>query len=1161
MRNNSQKDLLLFILLLLVCAIALGDTEEVITRFTSSEILSTHIPPFPDPRTVVPNDTIEYCFRVEITDSSMGTLVIKFYPPNLGLIDDPVQYSEVMEFEINGIGMLDTFTYYTDIADGILNINIPRVEPGDEFRICVKIRILPDICDRLPTDQLLKAYIEGSVGGERYRHSTELWRYYLRCRPGLIHCCNISHSDAHICQSCADGPFSQNISSGEGMPITITNTVCNFPDYDVSANNVIAYIEIPPELAGNRDDMDFAAPIDDLVPLYGMTGTVTTDPVPEDAMIESRFAWWLIDELERDSCICTFIDLIDSLEVADSCVFYSTGLIFGNSSTIPEDAGLIDRFFTDSEFITDSIRGGYYEAYENCQGEICHTTPDLVIEMDYDFENCLSVGYPVQLGAIIRNIGSFMVDDPFLAVLYTPDTTGPPIDTILVSEPIPAGGQLDISFYPALSDCGALATLFAKVNFDTTMVEESDFLNNYSDTVEICVGLEEININFNNVRQSGEPVSDDCAHIETPNVDRTLANMSVTDQNGRPVDGLADSCWAPLSSFSTHWDPMIHITDASGTQDIYSRNPWIIQGTDRAVILVLDYSGSTSGDQDDIEDAAINLVYSTECTEEYAIVKFADNVQTMQGFTSDSTLLHNAIITSASSIGGGTQICNALIHAMGLYGTTDLPISIILFTDGYADWARYSEVIDDASDYGISINSVGIGDVDNSELTNLASETGGFFMSYSDFALLEEGFMDICDMINSTYTLAYDDSCGNEVELQFTVATDECVIGDGTLSDSDTFTYRQISCSCDLEVTKMADASIDSLGNQLPYSAGDEIDYRIRVCNYGYALCNDGDMIGLVDEISPLGRFDISSIICSEGAIDYTIDSVSTIIGWIDTAIVWQIDPAWVNGGGCISISYSYRLNNDQDYFLDNLFNDRDICNIASIESYDDIDTSNNHSSICVRGSSDPGQPLCLCPFEDPLSGDSIVLGVEIGNQPLQWEALWINIDTGDEILLASSDNASLIENTQGTYTWDTTMMAPELHGEDSELYELHIMTDQMVPDSDTLVHASCSCSVMILPPPCYIRLDRNYIDFNKEQVPQLGFSISALHKEEVDIKIYDSGGDFIRDYYWQLNPGKDTRYWDCKDSNGEYVGSGVYFITVESECAEMQTLKIAIIR
>lgn len=158
------------------------------------------------------------------------------------------------------------------------------------------------------------------------------------------------------------------------------------------------------------------------------------------------------------------------------------------------------------------------------------------------------------------------------------------------------------------------------------------------------------------------------------------------------------------------------------------------------IVLVLDASGSMGGAQEDMQKAAAQLVQNAPSSAQFAVVRFNQQIDKLQDFTSQKNNIYNAISQVEPVNLSGTCLYDALGSAMSeLGGRFTGRRAIILFTDGKDETvsgdacssSTYDQVVATAnqSSLRIPIHTIGMrggqNPINEIELRNLASATGG----------------------------------------------------------------------------------------------------------------------------------------------------------------------------------------------------------------------------------------------------------------------------------------------------------------------------------------------------------------------------------------------------------------------------------------------------
>jgi len=180
-------------------------------------------------------------------------------------------------------------------------------------------------------------------------------------------------------------------------------------------------------------------------------------------------------------------------------------------------------------------------------------------------------------------------------------------------------------------------------------------------------------------------------------------------------------------------------------------------------VLVLDNSRSLSAtDLNKMKEAAIKLVNHKVSNQEIAVYSFSETVTLLQNFTTDTTLLVQAI-SGMQRGGNSTDLYGAYITGVQRF-TIDVFTTqqiyqgcMVVFTDG--DDTQASHTLSQAigARGGKRVYMVGFGDLDASTLSQLASSGSYFPVNSTD--QLEQVFLsiqeDILNYANSFYWLNY----------------------------------------------------------------------------------------------------------------------------------------------------------------------------------------------------------------------------------------------------------------------------------------------------------------------------------------------------------------------------------------------------------------------
>lgn len=164
-------------------------------------------------------------------------------------------------------------------------------------------------------------------------------------------------------------------------------------------------------------------------------------------------------------------------------------------------------------------------------------------------------------------------------------------------------------------------------------------------------------------------------------------------------------------------------------------------GGNNEIVILIDESGSmSSSDPNGIrKDAAKKLSNAMGTADKAAVVAFDSSARLLTGFTSDKSVIDNAIDQAGEN--GGTDMYNGLSVCFDLFnGTSSANRVIVLLTDGDSYGSFDYETA--AKDKGVKIYTVGLGeDVNEEELQDIANRTGGKYY----FADIAEDLLEIYD--------------------------------------------------------------------------------------------------------------------------------------------------------------------------------------------------------------------------------------------------------------------------------------------------------------------------------------------------------------------------------------------------------------------------------
>ena len=217
-----------------------------------------------------------------------------------------------------------------------------------------------------------------------------------------------------------------------------------------------------------------------------------------------------------------------------------------------------------------------------------------------------------------------------------------------------------------------------------------------------------------------------------------LALQVIRDQQGNPITNLN----AGNFDVTENGTPCV-ITDVRTVQQASSN---------LSVALVLDRSGSMAGDKNTaLEASASEFVTLLQPMDMGEVINFSDNVEVTQAFTSDKTLLTQAIQ-------GTTSLYEGIYRGVGDTAKQNGREAVIALTDGQENTSSHTldDVLQAAKQNSVPIFTIGLGsDADGVTLGSIAAQTGGIYTfapAASDLAAI---YQSISSQLNGQIQLSF----------------------------------------------------------------------------------------------------------------------------------------------------------------------------------------------------------------------------------------------------------------------------------------------------------------------------------------------------------------------------------------------------------------------
>jgi len=330
-----------------------------------------------------------------------------------------------------------------------------------------------------------------------------------------------------------------------------------------------------------------------------------------------------------------------------------------------------------------------------------------------------------------------------------------------------------------------------------------------------------------------------------------LSLITVKDKNSRYVHGLADtSRWLSPSDTTQLgflvddvWDVLLEYhkenTMLPANKDIKQTTPEYmvteIFNEDISAALVMDYSGSIEWDIEAAEEASRVFVRQMRKNDRAALIKISDSVMVFQEFTSDTTLLMNAIAARNPYLWQYTPIYDGIYKGITLCLDQPGRRIVVAYTDGDDNRSVHTmdQVVDYAKANGIMVFTIGIGNVRQDALRTIAESTGGIFWNVATAKELGDIYIEIYGLMRGSYVLAHSST---DPETNGTWRIVDVTLKHGNEQGRGVGEYFVPYIPLDVEVLKKF--STDSVAvfdsDMTSYVApGDTIGCEIQVINHG----------------------------------------------------------------------------------------------------------------------------------------------------------------------------------------------------------------------------------------------------------------------------------------------------------------------------------------
>lgn len=188
-----------------------------------------------------------------------------------------------------------------------------------------------------------------------------------------------------------------------------------------------------------------------------------------------------------------------------------------------------------------------------------------------------------------------------------------------------------------------------------------------------------------------------------------------------------------------------------------------------SIAMVLDGSGSMLGrPYEDAKLAILACLDNLGSKDVMSIVTYSDAASIESGLSGNAEIVKNKV-QSLNNPDGGTNISDGLLKGIDTLQSASGVKAIILMSDGQdnvSEEGSLEKIIASAQQQGISIFTVGLGDVDQSYLTYVAEQTGGVFLRADNTTALYQIYNTLQRYIINNYTFDYTVSKNAEVNIR-----------------------------------------------------------------------------------------------------------------------------------------------------------------------------------------------------------------------------------------------------------------------------------------------------------------------------------------------------------------------------------------------------------
>ncbi len=298
-----------------------------------------------------------------------------------------------------------------------------------------------------------------------------------------------------------------------------------------------------------------------------------------------------------------------------------------------------------------------------------------------------------------------------------------------------------------------------------------------------------------------------------------------------------------------------------------------------SVVLVMDYSGSMGDTIYKAENAAKLLVRQMNPLDRVALVKFDQDVVVCQDFTSDTTVLIEAIDEEYPDR-HGTLLWDAIEAAITLFKNepNEERRHIVVYTDGKDEGSEtnYLTCSYHANKYNVSIYTIGLGyKIDPWRLSILADSTGGVYKHAPKLDDLPGIYLEIMKELQAFYALAHMSTDpftnGTRRVVDVTLRIDYGVTGRGIGYYDVPYWAPNVTLLKEVKSDLYTIEASDTLYHAV---ADDTVSYSLQVINNGQGTAANVQVVDFLADSLYVLDFEVEPQLVIEDSIQWTIPRI-----------------------------------------------------------------------------------------------------------------------------------------------------------------------------------------------------------------------------------------------------------------------------------------------